>query len=41
LLEDFFLGLSWNFSRGGGGGEDTLSAPYSYFKKLKTILKEI
>ena len=40
-LEDFFLGLSWNFSRGGGGGEDTLSAPYSYFKNLKTILKEI
>lgn len=40
-LEDFFLGLSWNFSRGGGGGEDTLSAPYSYFKNLKKILKEI
>jgi hypothetical protein len=40
-INDFLNGVSWSFSRGGGGGEDTLSAPYSYFKNLKTILEEI
>ena len=40
-INDFLKGVSWSFSRSGGGGEDTLSAPYSYFKNLETILKEI
>ena len=40
-INDFLNGVSWSFSRSGGGGEDTLSAPYSYFKNLKTILEEI
>ena len=40
-LDDFLKGVSWSFSRGGGGGEDTLSAPYSYFKSLEIVLNEI
>jgi hypothetical protein len=40
-IDDFLKGVSWSFSRGGGGGEDTLSAPYSYFKNLEKILEKL
>lgn len=41
FISDFLKGVSWNSSRGGGGGEDTLLAPYLYFKRLSEILKSI
>lgn len=33
-LDEFLTGTSWSSSRGGGGGEDTLTAPYSFFSSL-------
>jgi hypothetical protein len=38
FIQDFLSGVSWSSSRGGGGGEDTLLAPYLYFKRLDEIL---
>lgn len=39
FIDDFLKGVSWSNSRGGGGGEDTLLAPYLYFKRLDKILE--
>ena len=41
FIDDFLKGVSWSNSRGGGGGEDTLLAPYLYFKRLDEILKTL
>ncbi len=41
FLDDFLRGTSWSSSRGGGGGEDTLLAPYSFFSRLEMILKSL
>lgn len=41
FIDDFLKGVSWSSSRSGGGGEDTLLAPYLYFKRLSDVLKEI
>ena len=41
FIDDFLKGVSWNASRGGGGGEDTLLAPYLYFQRLNDILKTL
>ena len=40
LLKEFLKGVSWSFSRGGGGGEDTLSVPYLHFDKLNNLLNK-
>ncbi len=40
-IDDFLAGISWSASRGGGGGEDTLMAPYLYFKRLEDILAQL
>jgi hypothetical protein len=37
-IDDFLKGISWSSSRGGGGGEDTLLAPYLYFRRLEDVL---
>lgn len=39
MLDTFLSGVSWSNSRGGGGGEDTLLAPYSYFSDLKDVIR--
>lgn len=39
LLENFLKGVTWSFSTGGGGGEDTLIAPYSFFSELSDFLE--
>lgn len=41
LINDFLAGVSWSNSRGGGGGEDTLLAPYLFFKRLEDILSVV
>ena len=41
FIDDFLKGVSWSNSRGGGGGEDTLLAPYLYFKRLDKILETL
>ena len=41
FIDDFLKGVSWSNSRGGGGGEDTLLAPYLYFKRLDEILETL
>lgn len=41
FVDDFLKGVSWSNSRGGGGGEDTLLAPYSFFKPLSDILDSL
>ncbi len=41
FIDDFLKGVSWSSSRGGGGGEDTLLAPYLYFKRLDEILRTL
>ena len=38
FLNNFLKGVSWSNSRGGGGGGDTLTVPYSHFKNLKEVL---
>ena len=35
FLNDFLKGVSWSNSRSGGGGGDTLTAPYNHFLELK------
>jgi len=40
FLDDFLRGVGWSTSRAGGGGEDTLLAPYSFFRRLKDIIKD-
>ena len=37
-LNDFLRGVSWSNSRGGGGGGDTLTVPYSHFSQLENLL---
>jgi len=37
-IHDFLKGVGWSNSRSGGGGEDTLLAPYLYFKRIEEIL---
>ena len=39
LLNNFLKGVSWSNSRGGGGGEDTLTVPYSHFNHFKNLKK--
>ncbi|WKZ25888.1 MAG: hypothetical protein QY322_01110 [bacterium] len=41
LLSDFLTGVSWSNSRGGGGGEDTLLAPYTFFIRLENLLSTL
>jgi hypothetical protein len=41
FIDDFLKGVSWSNSRAGGGGEDTLIAPYLFFRRLTEILKSI
>jgi len=41
FIQDFLHGVSWSSSRGGGGGEDTLLAPYLFFKRLNEVLVDI
>lgn len=41
FISDFLRGVSWSNSRGGGGGEDTLLAPYLYFQRLNEVLETI
>lgn len=41
FLDDFLKGVGWSNSRGGGGGEDTLLAPHSFFRRLEEVLKDI
>ena len=36
-FKNFLKGVSWSNSRGGGGGEDTLTAPYSHFNHFKNL----
>ncbi len=38
-LDEFLTGTSWSNSRGGGGGEDTLLAPHSFFSPLSEHFK--
>ena len=38
FLDDFLCGVSWSNVRGGGGGEDTLLAPYLFFVRLEDAL---
>src|SRR3989344_9246016 len=40
-IDDFLKGTSWSSSRGGGGGEDTLLAPYTFFTRLENMLESI
>lgn len=40
-IDDFLKGTSWSSSRGGGGGEDTLLAPYMFFSRLEDILEKL
>lgn len=37
-LDTFLSGVSWSNSRSGGGGEDTLIAPYLYFTDLNQAI---
>lgn len=39
FIEDFLHGVSWSNSRAGGGGEDTLLAPYSFFRRIEQNLE--
>jgi hypothetical protein len=41
FIDDFLRGTSWSSSRGGGGGEDTLLAPYLFFHRLEDILTKL
>ncbi len=41
FIDQFLSGVSWSSSRGGGGGEDTLLAPYLFFKRLQDILRKL
>lgn len=41
FLNDFMKGVGWSGSRAGGGGEDTLLAPYSYFRRLSAVITEL
>lgn len=41
FIDAFLKGISWSNSRGGGGGEDTLLAPYLFFKRLPEILNQL
>ena len=41
FIEDFLTGTSWSNSRSGGGGEDTLLAPYSFFRRLSDVLDKL
>ena len=36
-FKNFLKGVSWSNSRGGGGGEDTLTAPYNHFDHFKNL----
>lgn len=38
FLSDFLKGASWGKGRPGGGGEDTMLAPYLYFRNIENIL---
>lgn len=38
FLDDFLKGVTWSGGRSGGGGEDTLLAPYLFFKRLEDVL---
>ena len=40
LLSEFLKGVSWSFSTGGGGNEDTLSVPYLHFRRLDSFLNK-
>ena len=40
FLNDFLKGVSWSNSRSGGGGGDTLTAPYNHFLELKEQINE-
>ena len=39
-LNDFLKGVSWSNSRSGGGGGDTLTAPYNHFSELKELINK-
>lgn len=41
FINEFLSGVSWSSSRGGGGGEDTLLAPYLFFHRLENILDKL
>lgn len=41
FLNDFFKGVTWSGVRAGGGGEDTLLAPYSFFDRLGSVIARI
>lgn len=38
-LGDFLRVVSWSSVRGGGGGEDTLTVPYSHFSDLLDLIR--
>jgi hypothetical protein len=40
-IDEFLNGVSWSASRGGGGGENTLMAPYLFFRRLDDVLKDL
>ena len=40
-MDEFLEGVSWSNSRSGGGGEDTLLAPYSFFTRLESKLRNL
>ncbi len=41
FINEFLSGTSWNNSRSGGGGGDTLLAPYLYFHRLEDVLNNL
>jgi hypothetical protein len=41
FLDRFLYGVGWSFSRSGGGGGDTLLAPYLFFERLENVLREL
>lgn len=41
MLNDFLRGTSWSKGRAGGGGEDTMLAPYLFFSDLSDLLTSL
>ncbi len=40
-IDAFLSGSDWSKGRGGGGGEDTMLAPYLFFKRAEEILEKL
>jgi hypothetical protein len=40
-IDTFLSGSDWSKGRGGGGGEDTMLAPYLFFERVEKILEKL